>query len=171
MIVSIVLLFTVPMSFVFFVIYTVGGLTDIADGYIARKYNCTSHTGAVLDSIADFLLIAITIFLFMPVLKLPLGIWLWILGIACIRLQSVGVGLGKYRHFVMIHTYLNKATGLLLFLFPFLYGIVSLIPTAIILCTLASISAVEELLINILSSKLDRNKKSIFYKEKTKLDI
>ena len=154
------------MSFAFFIIYTVGGITDIADGYIARKYNCNSHVGAVLDSIADFIFIVITIFLFIPVLKLPLGIWLWILGIACVRLQSIGVGIGKYKRFVMIHTYLNKVTGLLLFLFPFLFGIVSLIPTVIILCTVASISAVEELLINILSSKLDRDKKSIFQKDK-----
>ena len=159
------------MSIPFFIIYTLGGITDIIDGLLARKYNYASHVGAVLDSIADFIFLAVTIFLFLPVLKLPIGIWLWILGIACIRLQSVGVGLGKYKKFVMIHTYLNKATGLLLFLFPFFYGMLSLVPTAVILCTIATVSALEELIINILSSELDPDKKSIFQKAKTKSDF
>ncbi len=34
-------------------VFLTAGLTDILDGYIARKYNCTSVAGKVLDPLAD----------------------------------------------------------------------------------------------------------------------
>lgn len=45
------------------VVYIAAMLTDIVDGYIARKYNLSSPLGAVLDAIADKLM-AITVLLF-----------------------------------------------------------------------------------------------------------
>ena len=44
---------TRPLSAEFFVLYTVCGLTDIADGAIARMARCDSDRGALLDSVAD----------------------------------------------------------------------------------------------------------------------
>lgn len=38
-------------------IYLVAIISDAADGYFARKYNCTSSIGAYLDIIADFILV------------------------------------------------------------------------------------------------------------------
>lgn len=38
------------------VVFVVAGLTDIADGYIARKYECISNIGKVLDPLADKLM-------------------------------------------------------------------------------------------------------------------
>lgn len=45
------LLFIKPCSFIFYLIYTICGLTDILDGYIARKINKTNAFGAKLDSL------------------------------------------------------------------------------------------------------------------------
>ena len=38
----------------FWVLYTVCGISDIADGWLARKLKCVTRTGALLDSLADF---------------------------------------------------------------------------------------------------------------------
>ena len=40
------------------ILFLAAGITDGLDGYIAKKFNCTSHLGAILDPIADKLLIA-----------------------------------------------------------------------------------------------------------------
>lgn len=41
-----------------FTIFTLAGITDFLDGYIARKYDMTSALGKFMDPIADKLLIA-----------------------------------------------------------------------------------------------------------------
>lgn len=38
------------------VIFVLAGATDVLDGYIARKYDCTSTLGRILDPLADKLL-------------------------------------------------------------------------------------------------------------------
>jgi CDP-diacylglycerol--glycerol-3-phosphate 3-phosphatidyltransferase len=40
----------------------IAGLTDYADGYLARKYNATSQIGEILDPIADKILIVFMLF-------------------------------------------------------------------------------------------------------------
>lgn len=35
------------------VVFVAAGATDVIDGYIARKYNCTSTLGKILDPLAD----------------------------------------------------------------------------------------------------------------------
>lgn len=36
-----------------FVFFTISGITDVADGYIARKYNLVSNFGKLMDPLAD----------------------------------------------------------------------------------------------------------------------
>lgn len=44
-----------------FAIFSIAGITDFLDGYVARKFNQTSMLGAFMDPIADKLLIAAAI--------------------------------------------------------------------------------------------------------------
>ena len=37
----------------FWLIYGLCGISDIADGWLARKLKCVTKTGALLDSMAD----------------------------------------------------------------------------------------------------------------------
>lgn len=55
-------------SLTFFVIYTYCGVSDIADGILARALRCDDENGARLDSIADIVLYAVTAFKIMPAL-------------------------------------------------------------------------------------------------------
>ena len=47
------LLFALPLTPLYFAIYTFGGLSDVLDGWIARHMGTASDFGARLDSIAD----------------------------------------------------------------------------------------------------------------------
>ena len=46
------------------ILFVIAGITDHLDGYIARKTGSTSSFGALLDLVADKLLIIITLFYF-----------------------------------------------------------------------------------------------------------
>ena len=71
------LLFTKPMSLLFYIVYCITGLVDVLDGFFARKLKVSSDFGAKLDSIADLLFYSVMIILLIPVLweKLHKSIW------------------------------------------------------------------------------------------------
>ena len=50
---SLTLLFCMPLSLPFYVLYTAAGLSDILDGFIARKTNTVTKFGAKLDTFAE----------------------------------------------------------------------------------------------------------------------
>ncbi|QWU15388.1 CDP-diacylglycerol--glycerol-3-phosphate 3-phosphatidyltransferase [Paenibacillus sophorae] len=161
---SVILLFVKPLSALFFGLYIVCGASDALDGYIARKTKSTSQLGASIDSVADAIFIGVTLSVFLPILHLPLWILCWIGAVALIRIGSLIIGFVKYHALSFIHTYANKATGLMLFCFPFLYSIFGLTITSSLLCGLASFSAIEELIINIKSKELSRDTGCINWK-------
>ena len=53
-----------PNNWIALVLFVIAGITDHLDGYIARKTGSTSNFGALLDLVADKLLIIITLFYF-----------------------------------------------------------------------------------------------------------
>jgi len=53
-----------PYNWVALLLFVIAGITDHLDGYIARKTGSTSSIGALLDLVADKLLIIITLFYF-----------------------------------------------------------------------------------------------------------
>lgn len=55
----------------------ISGITDVLDGYIARKFNMVSDVGKILDPLADKLTQAVTLICLarrFPMMLLPLGI-------------------------------------------------------------------------------------------------
>ena len=84
--------------------------------------------------------------------------------IELVRLFSLLVVRAKHKTFEILHTYGNKATGILLFVSPFClaYGNIHINLFAYILCGVASMSALEELWIHLSSRDLQAEKKSIF---------
>lgn len=161
---SLTLIFIEPLSVAFYVIYSICGFSDIIDGFIARKTGTTSRLGEKLDSIADMIMIGVLIFILYPIINPSTEILLWIISIAIIRLAAMGVALKKYRTFAFLHTYGNKITGILIFIFPILLIYINTTVLMYIICAAASISALEELTIELTSSELQANRKSILTK-------
>jgi CDP-diacylglycerol--glycerol-3-phosphate 3-phosphatidyltransferase len=156
-----ILLLIEPLSTSFYVIYLICGISDILDGYIARKLGTVSKLGEKLDSVADLLMVAVLFVVLLPIIRFPVMIYYWIIGLAVIRLISIGFAFIKYKTFGILHTIGNKATGLMLLLFPLLVQIDAFI---YLLCLAATISAGEELCINLISKEFDGNRKSIFHR-------
>lgn len=158
---SFILLLLPAMSTWFLFIYLLAGLSDMLDGYFARRFHTQSELGARLDSAADFLLCVVILVVLIPFYHWPLWVILWIFAIAVIRLVALLICYLRFRQFAFLHTNLNKATGLLLFLSPVFFWLFGLNATAIILCLVATISAMEELMIELRSDQLNPDCRSL----------
>lgn len=158
---SIAMLFVIPFSVFFWIFYLSCGLTDMIDGFLARKLHQESEFGAKLDSISDVIFaVGITVFV---AINIEISQWLGgiVLVIAMIRFASYGIGFFKYHEFTALHTLANKLAGIVLFATPILYWLSGLVLTGIIVCIVAMASACEELIIIIKSKELNRNCKGI----------
>ena len=92
------LLFFLPLSPAFFLLYTFTGVTDVLDGWVARKTGTCSDAGARLDSIADLLFYGVTIVKLLPILYriLPEIFWLMMLAVAALRVASYAIAGMKF---------------------------------------------------------------------------
>lgn len=119
---TVFLLFTKPMSLCFYIVYSLTGLTDVLDGFFARKFEVTSDFGAKLDSIADLMFYSVMLILLIPVLwdRLNKSIWFAVLIALVLRLIAYILSAVKYKEFASSHTVLNKITGLCVFAVPFI---------------------------------------------------
>lgn len=141
---SLLLLFFPALSPGFFGIYLAAGLSDMLDGFVARRTNSASPLGARLDSMADLLFLAVCLIKLLPVLALPVWLWVWVGLIALLRLVNILSGFVCRRKLVLLHTGANKLTGALLFLLPLSLGFLDISYIAVPLCALASFAAIQE---------------------------
>jgi phosphatidylglycerophosphate synthase len=152
------------LSITFFAIYLVCGISDVFDGYIARKTGSTSILGDKLDSVADLIVVVVLIVVLYPIINPALKIIVWIIIIGIIRVVSMMVVFVKYKTFEILHTHGNKIAGLLLYAFPLTLAFVQSDVLMYIICVIAICSAIEELFIHLSSTELQTNVKSIFTK-------
>ena len=131
-------------SIVFWAIYFTCGISDMMDGYLARKLQCESKTGALLDSLADLVFVVCCCFKLIPLLAFPK--WLWILGgvIVIIKVINQISALVMYKKCLFLHTIANKVTGVLLFVgVPLTMFLDSIIPMVLV-CIFATFAAIQE---------------------------
>lgn len=141
---SILILFNPVFSAWFYTMYLLGGLTDMLDGTIARKTNTESKFGARLDTVADFIFIAVALVKILPVMHIPSWLWIWIIVVVIIKISNVISGFICKKRFIVEHTLMNKITGILLFLLPMTLFFIELKYSAIIICSVATFSAIQE---------------------------
>ena len=55
----------------FWTLYAICGISDMIDGWLARKLHVESKTGSVLDSIADLSFVACCAIKLLPILSIP----------------------------------------------------------------------------------------------------
>ena len=160
------LLFLKPLSTPFYVAYTLSGLSDVLDGTAARALHCTSDFGAKLDSWADLAFYGVMLLRMFPLLVVSLPTWIW----ACVGLDLVIrmicylTAWRKFHRFASLHTWMNKASGLAVFLIPYSMGKTWELPYCLVAVAVAGLAAVEELIIHATGSTYDPKRKSIFHR-------
>ena len=141
---SIALLFCQAFSPAFYVFYIAAGLSDMLDGYVARRTDTASRLGARLDTIADFVFVVVCLIKLLPVLSVPAWLYGWIGIIALIKVVNIVSGFAVQKRFVAVHSVMNKATGTLLFLLPLTIPTAPLNYSAVIVCAAATFAATQE---------------------------
>ena len=141
---SILLLFFPAFSVAFYIIYLFCGFSDMIDGTIARKTNSTSEFGAKIDTAADLVFVTVSLIQILPATIFPQWLWIWGGVIAVIKINNILWEYVTKKQFLSLHTFLNKVTGLLLFLLPLTIPFVELNYIAITVCSIATLSAIQE---------------------------
>lgn len=161
---AVVLFWLSPLSTAFFIVYSICGLSDLLDGTIARLTKQTSEFGAKLDSIADLLFYFAMLIKILPILweLLPKSIWIAVALILIIRSLSYLVAAIRHKHFASLHTYLNKATGSVLFAVPYFLRLPFAKAYCWFVCLVAMAASTEELLMHLKARKYTSDTQTIF---------
>lgn len=141
---SIMLVFFPISSVKFLITYMLCGLTDVMDGIVARKTNTVSDLGAKLDTGADFIFVVVLLIKILSVIDVPVWLWIWVIAIAGIKIGNVIYGFIYMGRFMVEHTIMNKVTGILLFLLPVTVFFVEIQYSAMVVCSIATFSAIQE---------------------------
>ena len=131
----------------FYLIYVLGGVSDVLDGFAARRLGKETEFGARLDTVADMIFTVVVLIKVVRAVVFPKWIIVWIICIAIIKCINVLSGYVLHRRFVSEHTVMNKLCGVLLFAVPI--GIDNLPWQAaavltILTCAAATFAAVQE---------------------------
>ena len=141
---SLLLLFIPLSSALFYIFYLFCGLTDMIDGTVARKTGAVSNFGAKLDTASDFVFMAVCVVKLLPKINISVWLWIWIAIIAIVKVINIVMGFIRRKKLVALHTFLNKITGLLLFLLPLTLQFIVPTYSFAVVCTIATIAAIQE---------------------------
>lgn len=128
----------------FWILYIFCGLTDILDGYLARRLHAVTEKGALLDSFADIAFVFCSAFKLVPFLILPSWLWVWVCIIVGIKITNQILAWVLYRKWMLPHTLANKLTGLFLFICIPLFVCFGQFLPLLFTSALATIAAVHE---------------------------
>lgn len=121
----------------FVTVFILAGLTDILDGYFARKMNLASPFGSLLDTIADnFLHYSIFVWIFVLYPKIFFETLVWIIVMLGLVIIYSAICVLKHKRYFGLHTTHNKINAFLVnvfflsllvvgFLKPFFYILVA----------------------------------------------
>lgn len=150
------LLLVDAMTVPFWTLYVTAGLTDMLDGFLARRWGVESKFGARLDSLADFVFVLAVGYKLFPYLKLPTALWMMIGLIALIKVVNA-ISSYVVRHRIeYLHTKANKLTGILLFISMMAIGQSYFVSVAWMIACIALFAAIQE-------GHLIRSKQDIYY--------
>lgn len=145
---SILLLLLPAMQPAFYAVYAACGLSDMLDGFLARRLGVASRLGGFLDSTADLLFLCVSALKIVPQYRFPFWVWVAVCGILFVRLCTLFIVFAKSRRLTLpLHTSANRLTGLLLYLFAPILNSCMGSCLLIVLCCVAAFAAVQELTI------------------------
>lgn len=142
---SLLLFILSPSTYAFSVLYILCGVSDVLDGFVARKLHTESETGARLDSIADLIFAFMYAVKILPHLSVPVYIWIWTAIIAVVKISGIFIKSKKKGRLFVQHSFLNKLTGVLLFVLPLTLRLIDIKYSAVLVCVIATFEVIEEI--------------------------
>lgn len=128
----------------FYIFYLLGGFTDAIDGTVARKLGKETEFGAKFDTAADIIFVLSAIIKVIVSTAIPIWILIWIGVLFTIKVFNIIVGFIKQHKFVVVHSVLNRVTGVITFItLPLLAGFLKT-PMLILACGFATVAAINE---------------------------
>ena len=128
----------------FFVLYVAAGVSDIADGWVARRTNTASEFGSKFDTAADAIFIIVCLIKLIPAIDIPVWLIVWTGAIGCIKIFNIVSVYAERRQFVAVHSAMNKVAGALLFALPLTLAAIDIKYSAPIVCIAATFAAIDE---------------------------
>ena len=146
---TLVMAFSKVTGNIFKVAYIYAGLSDVLDGFAARKLHIESEFGKKLDSISDLFFYTTMMIKIWPYLTkyLPWQIWGMIWTTFGFRVALYFYVSLAHNRFLSNHTYLNKATGFLLFFVPFMIETTFFVNYSTLVVSVALIAVIYEMTI------------------------
>ena len=171
---SILLLFLSNRPVWFVSVYIITGLTDVFDGWLARKFHWDSELGAKIDGFADMAFMICLLGVVFGVKRMYRVITLPVIAgvgvIALIKLVNLFYTKLKFKQWSTMHTLANKYTALPFYIIvPFLvvYGMTGWLNTTLLaLLGVVLFANLEETLILTLAKEYDTDTKSVFHLRK-----
>ncbi len=144
---TIAMFFTEALSAEFFIIYIWCGISDVLDGFIARKTNTISELGSKLDSISDLTFYTTMMIKIFKHLKKYFPLYIWILIYLAVGIRTICYFVVGFRKgcFESRHTVFNKVTGFMMFVLPFVVETRFLIPYSLMVLLVAFTADFEEI--------------------------
>lgn len=161
---TVFLIFLAPLSLAFYIVYTLCGLTDLLDGWIARSTNNITEFGSKLDSIADLFFYIVMMLKIIRILWRLLPLWIWyVLGaVLLLRVVCYITAAIKFRCFTSLHTRLNKICGISVFLLPYFLALPCAVAYCIAACLFGGVAACYELTLHLCRKEYIPNHKGLF---------
>lgn len=135
---------TTQLASSFWYLYVFCCMTDVADGYVARKLKAETKAGALLDSIADIVFVVCCSCKLITTLTVPSWLWYIALIIVVIKFANQISAWVMHKRFVFPHTTANKLTGLMLFISMPLHACLQLLTPLIVTSAFATYAAIQE---------------------------
>ncbi len=160
------LIFLIEKPVYFLAVYLFCGVTDVADGFIARRFQAESKFGAKLDSLGDFTFFMSALFSLFILAGIENNLSVFILTAVVFLIRGVNFLLAKIKFNLWgsIHTLGNKTAGFVVFMILPLCVYMGYFPLWMLIFAGAAaiLSALEESLIILTNDVFDENKKSFF---------
>ena len=159
-----------PLLFVF--VYMVCGFTDVADGFIARKYDMVTRLGEKLDSAGDICFFAVAVYIFCSLIEkqnqgMFVAVALLVMGM---RVMNFIVAAYKFGQYTAMRTIANDIAMAADFLLAPISVLAHRVPVwmVIIAGSVHLFSALEECIILLVSSRYDLYRPGFFDGRKIK---
>ncbi|HMM30507.1 MAG TPA: CDP-alcohol phosphatidyltransferase family protein [Clostridia bacterium] len=165
MLLAVALPFLAVRPVLFFMVYLVCGITDAADGYLARRFRAETALGSRLDSAGDFVFSMACLATLLTIINAENNRALvsCALIVTAVRVVNITITKAKFKCWGIMHTIGNKLTGLVLFVMLPVWVCTKDIACWSIIAVgmVAFISAVEEAILLFKSKTYDADTRSI----------